>query len=636
MLAEVFTDQRGEKRLFRIRALFLALIVILGLALIGMRLFHLQVTRHTHFTTLSDGNRIKIQPMPPTRGLIYDRNGVLLADNVPSYALTIEPEKIADLESTIAELSTLVPISELDRERFRRLLPQRRRFEGVPIRLDLSEVERARFAVQSHRFPGVEIAAELSRFYPQGLHTAHVVGYVGRINQQELERIDRSNYAGSSHLGKVGVEKYHEAWLHGHVGYQQVVVNARGRILERREEKTPVSGRDLHLFLDMNLQRDAAAALGDRRGAVVAIEPETGGVLAMVSSPSYDPNPFVGGIGFKAFAALRDDIDRPLYDRAIRGQYPPGSTIKQFIALGGLASGVARAREGKHCGGYFQLPGHSHRYRCWRARGHGSLAMEDAIVQSCDVYFYRLAHDMGIERMNKYLAEFGFGRPTGAVIAGELGGLLPSPEWKRRARNQPWFPGETLIVGIGQGAFLATPLQLAAATAAAANRGVYVQPRLVNATRSGLGEPLEPTAAQQRHLSDKDPAHWQVIIDAMTNVVEGRRGTARRIHHQDYRIAGKTGTSQVFTIGQNETYNEAEIDERLRDHALFVGFAPVDNPRIAVAVIIENGGSGGATAAPVARAVMDSWLLDQRVVPATDDADETDARSAMVARRVNE
>ncbi len=620
-LENQFGDRRGEKRLLRTRALILASFVVLSLALIGMRLFQLQVAQHEHFTTLSDDNRIKIQPMPPTRGLIYDRNGALLADNVPSYALTIAPDKVDDLEATIAALSELVPISELDLERFERLLSQRRRFEGVPLRLDLNQAERARFAVQSHRFPGVEIAAELSRYYPQGIHTAHVVGYVGRINEQELERIDGSDYAGSSYIGKVGVEKYHEGLLHGHVGYQQAVVNARGRVLERREEKTPVPGRDLHLFLDLDLQRDAAAALGDHRGAVVAIEPDTGGVLAMVSSPSYDPNPFVGGIGFKAYAALRDDIDRPLYDRAIRGQYPPGSTIKPFIALAGLATGVTSVHEGKYCGGYFQLPGHSHRYRCWRRGGHGSLPMEDAIVQSCDVYFYRLAYDMGIERLDDLLAEFNFGRPTGADIAGELGGLLPSPEWKRRARNQPWFPGETLIVGIGQGAFLATPLQLAAATAAIANGGTFIQPRLVSETRASLGAPLEPTQASTRPIPDQDPAHWQAIIDAMSNVVEGRRGTARRIRNDAYRIAGKTGTSQVFTVGQNETYNEAEVAERMRDHALFVGFAPIEAPRIAVAVIVENGGHGGATAAPIARAVMDSWLLDQRPSVARQTAD---------------
>jgi penicillin-binding protein 2 len=622
MLGEAFEDRRGEKRLFRSRATVLALLAAIGLLLIGGRLYQLQVVRYGHFATLSDDNRIKVQPMPPSRGLIYDRDGVLLADNVPSYSLTISPEKIEDLEATIAALAELVPISTLDRERFDRLLPKRRRFEGVPIRLDLTQVERARFAVQSHRFPGVDITAELSRFYPEGLHTAHVVGYVGRINEQELERIDRSDYAGSSHIGKVGVEKAHEGALHGHVGYQQAMVNARGKVLERREEKAPVPGSDLHLFLDMDLQRDAAAALGERRGAVVAIEPETGGVLALVSSPSYDPNPFVGGIGFEAYAALRDDIDKPLYNRAIRGQYPPGSTVKPFIALSGLAVGATNVHERKYCGGYFQLPGHTHRYRCWRRGGHGSLSMDPAIVQSCDVYFYRLAHDMGIERLDDLLAEFGFGRPTGADIADELGGLLPSPEWKQRVRNQVWFPGETLIVGIGQGAFLATPMQLAAATAAMANGGSFIRPRLVAAARTSFGAPLERTVAERRPIPDQDPTHWQAIIDAMTNVVESNRGTARRIRSEAYRIAGKTGTSQVFSVGQNESYNEAEVAERMRDHALFVGFAPVEAPRIAVAVIVENGGHGGSTAAPIARAVMDSWLLDQRVDPSAAVADE--------------
>lgn len=612
-LQDAFVDRRGERRLFRARAWVLGILVVLALLLILWRLFQLQVVQHAHFRTLSDDNRIKVQPIPPTRGLIYDRDGRLLADNVPSFSLNIAPDKVDDLEATINELAELVPISALDRERFERLLPQRRRFEAVPIRLDLTPDERARFAVQSHRFPGVEIAAELSRYYPEGIHTAHVVGYVGRINEQELETIDRSDYAGSTHIGKVGVEKAHEEALHGHVGYEQAVVNARGRVLDRREEKAPVSGKDLHLFLDMDLQRDAAAALGDRRGSVVAIEPETGGVLALVSSPSYDPNPFVGGIGYKAYAALRDDIDRPLYNRAVRGQYPPGSTVKQFVALAGLATGVTTKGDHKYCGGYYQLPGHTHRYRCWRRGGHGSLAMHGAIVQSCDVYFYRLAHDMGINRLDDLLAEFGFGSPTGADIAGELGGLLPSPAWKERVRKQPWFPGETLIVGIGQGAFLATPIQLAAATATIANGGRFIQPRLVASTRAGLGEPLQPTPKNVRPISDQDPLHWQAIIDAMVDVVEGASGTARRIRTDAYEIAGKTGTSQVFTVGQNETYNEAEVAERLRDHALFVGFAPIENPKIAVAVIVENGGHGGSTAAPIARAVMDSWLLDVRV-----------------------
>jgi penicillin-binding protein 2 len=614
-----FKDHRTERVLFTRRALLSALLVGICLALVGARLFNLQVVKHDHFSTLSEDNRIKIQPLPPSRGLIYDANGVLLADNLPSYELEITPEHVDELDATIDALAQIVEITDDDRERFARLLPKRRRFEGVPIRLDLDERERARIAVHGHRFPGVDIHAELLRYYPEGVATAHVLGYVGRINEREMERIDVSDYAGTSHIGKLGVEQAHEEWLHGHVGHEQAVVNARGRVLERREEKPPVPGRDLHLFLDIKLQRDAIAALGAHRGAVVAIDPETGGVLALASTPTYDPNPFVSGIGHAEYAALRDDIDKPLYNRAVRGQYPPGSTIKPFVALGGLALGAVSPFDRKFCGGYFQLPGHSHRYRCWRRGGHGSVAMEDAIVQSCDVYFYRLANDLGIERLNGFLSEFGFGARTGADIAGEQGGLLPSPEWKQRARKQVWYPGETLIVGIGQGSFLATPLQLAAATAAMANHGHYIVPRMVKATRAGVGKPLEPTRLEWHQVPVEDPRQWQDVIDAMTEVVEGGRGTARRIHNDAYRIAGKTGTAQVFTVGQNESYNESQVAERMRDHALFVAFAPVEAPRIAVAVIIENGGHGGSVAAPIARAVMDSYLLDQRV-PASMDA----------------
>jgi penicillin-binding protein 2 len=614
-----FQDRRGEGGLFNRRALVAALLVVVCLSLLTLRLFQLQVVQHSHFSTLSEDNRIKVQPLPPSRGLIYDANDVLLADNLPSYALSITPEKVPDLDATLAALAEIVTITDDDRERFARLLPKRRRFEGVPIRLDLDERERARIAVHGHRFPGVDIHAELLRYYPEGIATAHVLGYVGRINEEEMERIDVSDYAGTSHIGKLGVELAHEDWLHGHVGVEQAVVNARGRVLERREEKAPVPGRDLHLFLDIDLQKDAIAALGDNRGAIVAIDPSTGGVLALASTPTYDPNPFVAGIGHAAYAALRDDIDKPLYNRAVRGQYPPGSTIKQFVALGGLALGAISAYEGKYCGGYFQLPGHSHRYRCWRRGGHGTVAMESAIVQSCDVYFYRLANELGIDRLNGFLSEFGFGERTGADIAGELGGLLPSPQWKERTRKQVWYPGETLIVGIGQGSFLATPLQLAAATAAMANRGRYIVPRMVKATRAGVGKPLVPAEPEVRQIAADDPRHWQVAIDAMTAVVESARGTARRIRSDDYRIAGKTGTAQVFTVGQNESYNEAEVAERMRDHALFVAFAPVEEPRIAISVIVENGGHGGSVAAPIARAVMDSYLLGRRV-PASMDA----------------
>lgn len=613
MVDSKFKDPRAEVRLFAGRVLLAAVLVIAGLAAVTARLVYLQVYNADHFRTLSEDNRVRVEPLPPMRGLIYDRNGVLLADNVPFYSLEITPGKVGDIDETIAALSKIVSIDENDRQRFERLRRQHRRFDGVPIRLDLNDEERARFAVQSHLFPGVEIHAELLRFYPFAEDTAHVLGYVGRINEAEMNRIDTSAYAGTSHIGKIGLEKAYEQQLHGQVGYQQVEVNARGRVLRTLEEQPPLSGEDLVLFLDLAVQEDAMAAMSGHRGAVVAIDPNSGGVLAMASSPGFDANLFVGGISVDDYVALRDSIDKPLYNRAVRGQYPPASTIKPFIGLGGLATGSISFGEGKYCGGYYQLPGHGHRYRCWRRGGHGTLNVKDAIVQSCDVYFYRLAHDMGIDRLDQFLGEFGFGSKTGVDFADELGGLLPSPEWKERVRRQPWFPGETLIIGIGQGAFLVTPLQLAAATAAMANHGIYYQPRMVQALRDPTTGDLRPTTASSHRIPVDNEAKWQGVVDAMAQVVEGPRGTARRIRSPYVRIAGKTGTAQVFSIGQNERYNEAQVAERMRDHALFIAFAPIEAPQIAVAVIVENGRHGSSTAAPIARKVIDSYLLKKRV-----------------------
>ncbi len=608
MLDSTFKDPGRERRLVGVRATLAGALVLAAMLVVLARLVHLQVGKHDHYTVLSRDNRVKVQPVAPTRGLIYDADGLLLADNQASFSLEITPEKVDDIKGTIDALARIVPIDEKDRTRFERLLRQRVRFQGVPIRLNLTQLEVARFSVDSHRFPGVDVRAELIRTYPLGERMAHVLGYVGRINEQEMERIDTSDYAGTRFIGKGGVEKAHEADLHGHVGYQQVEINARGRVLRTLESKAPVPGRDLHLFLDADLQRTATEALGDNRGAVVAIDPRSGGVLALVSKPSFDPNLFVEGITQSDYESLLYSPDKPLFNRAVRGQYPPGSTVKPFIALAGLAVGATNARHTKYCPGFYQLPNQSHRYRCWRRGGHGTLALEQAVVQSCDVYFYDLAHDIGIDRLHDYLAELGFGARTGIDVAGELSGLLPSREWKERVRKQVWFPGETLIVGIGQGAFLATPLQLAAATAAIANRGHFIAPRVVRATGiTGVtGEQQTPLVS--RPVEVGDPHHWDEVIGAMTQVVESPRGTAKAIRTPDYRIAGKTGTAQVFTVGQNERYDAARITERMRDHALFIAFAPADDPRIAVSVIVENGGHGGSVAAPVARKVMDAYL----------------------------
>lgn len=608
MVESIFKDHSGERELFAGRALVAGILVLASMVLVAGRLANLQVESHEHFSTLSQDNRVRLEPLPPTRGLVYDANGVLLADNYPSYSLEIILEKVRDLDATIAELKSLLDVEESDLKRFERMRNQRRRFEGVPIRTNLSQEEVARVAVNSHRFPGVEIRAQLLRSYPLGKDTADVLGYVGRINEAELKRIDASDYAGTDYIGKVGVEKAYEDLLHGSVGHQQVEVNARGRVLRVLESRSPESGKDLKLFLDMRLQKDAAAALGERRGAVVAIDPRTGGVLALVSRPTFDPNLFVEGIGSADYKALRDSPDKPLFNRAIRGQYPPGSTIKPFIGLGGLETGTVTSTDTKWCPGFYQLPGHSHKYRDWKRWGHGRVNLQKAIVQSCDVYFYRLAHDMGVDRLQGFLSGFGFGERTGIDVAGELGGLLPSREWKRRTRNQPWFPGETLIMGIGQGSFLATPVQLAAATAALAARGRFVQPRVARATAApGSGAEREiPAVVRQLPLS---PRNLDDVIQSMSKVVESDRGTAKRIRTDAYHIAGKTGTAQVFTVGQRERYRESEVAERMRDHALFVAFAPVEDPRIAVAVIVENGGHGGSVAAPVARQVMDAYLL---------------------------
>ena len=601
-------DREREARLVAVRVLVAGILVLAALSLVVVRLVHLQVDNHEHYSVLSKDNRVKIQPVPPTRGLIYDARGLLIADNHPTFSLEITVEKVDSLAQTIDALAAILPIDDKDRSRFERMLGQRVRFQGVPIRLNLTEEEVARFSLDSYRFPGVDVTAELIRTYPLGDLTAHVLGYVGRINEEEMGRIDGSDYAGTHFIGKGGVEKAHEGLLHGHVGYQQVEVNARGRVLRTLEGKPPVAGRDLLLYLDMGLQRAATAALGDNRGAVVAIDPRTGGVLALVSKPSFDPNLFVQGIAQKDYHDLLYSPDKPLFNRAVRGQYPPGSTVKPFVGLAGLAAGVIDARKTKYCPGSYRLQGQSHKYRCWRRGGHGSVVLEQAIVQSCDVYFYDLAHDLGIERLKGYLGGFGFGDRTGIDVAGELGGLVPSKEWKEHVRKQLWYPGETLIVGIGQGAFLATPLQLAVATATMANRGHFIAPRVARATRLPGDKQATELPAVSRPVNVTDPRQWDQVIRAMTQVVESPNGTAKGIRTADYRIAGKTGTAQVFTVGQNESYNASRVTERMRDHALFIAFAPVEDPRIAVAVIVENGGHGGSVAAPVARRVIDAYL----------------------------
>lgn len=609
MASVEFKDYQRENRQFTARALVGAVLVLVLLMVLVSRLVHLQILNHDHFTTLSRDNRVKVLPLPPTRGLIYDRNGILLAGNRPAYSLEITPEQVTDLDGTLAALGQVIDISEADVERFNKLRRRRRRFDSIPIRSNLNQVETARFAVQQHRFPGVAIQARLLRYYPHGELTAHVLGYVGRISQSDIDQRDLSEYAGTSHIGKTGLEKTYEKILHGKVGLQNTEVNAVGRRVRVLEHQEPTPGRDLHLHLDIRLQAIAHAAFGENNGSLVAIDVNNGGVLALLSKPGFDPNPFVDGISVKAFRALQTDRNKPLFNRSLRGQYPPGSTVKPFIGLGGLETHVVSSQETHFCPGYYQLPNNDHKYRDWKKTGHGRVDLDKAITESCDVYFYQLAHAMGIDQLHDYLSYFNFGQRTGIDLTGELPGLLPSREWKKRNKREPWYPGETLILGIGQGYFLTTPLQLAAATAALANNGSYLSPRVTATISERENNHPEPVIATVRPVPITDPDDWDKVHTAMLHVVEGAHGTARSIRNKHYRIAGKTGTAQVFTVKQDEEYEKEKVSLKNRDHALFIAYAPADAPQIAVAVIVENGGHGGSGAAPIAKQVMDAYLL---------------------------
>jgi len=605
-------DRRAESELFTRRAIFCGLgALVLLLILIG-RLFDLQIQQHEHFTTLSQGNRVRIQAIPPTRGLIVDRNGQILAENRPAWRLVITPEQVDDMEATLAAIGQIIEINEDDLQHFSKQRRHSRNFSAIPLKTGLSETDVARLAVNRHDWPGVDIEAHLSRHYPFGTAAAHVIGYVARLDENDLARVEPSNYRGTTHYGKTGIERSYEDLLHGTVGHEQIETNAAGRTLRILETSPPEPGQDLQLTLDVDLQLAAETALGKLNGSVVAIDPRNGEVLAMVSKPTYDPNLFVNGISRTAYRALRDDAARPLFNRALQGQYPPGSTIKPFLGLAGLDYHLMSGHNTIFCSGFYQLPDRDHKYRDWKRSGHGLTNLDDAIVQSCDVYFYDLARNMGIDRLHAFMSSFGFGRKTGIDLQGERSGLLPSREWKRQTRNQPWYPGETLITGIGQGFMLSTPLQLAHATTTLANRGLQIRPHLLQNQRRADQETAIEIGYSSEQVVNSQPGNWDYILRAMQRVVHSPRGTAKRIAEgTPFTIAGKTGTAQVFALAQAEE-DEEEVDApkmkdlqaHLRDHALFIAFAPFENPQIAVAVIAEHGGSGGSVAAPVAKDVL--------------------------------
>jgi penicillin-binding protein 2 len=600
-------DHEKDARMVRSRVVVGASVVVVLMCVLIARLYFLQVIQYDYHSTLSENNRVHVQPIPPTRGLIYDRNGVVVADNRPSFSLSMTRERTGDWQQA---LDTIVEVLELtgdDRQLFEKRMRQGRRpFEPVPILFELTEEQIARIAVNQFRLPGVEVVPQFVRHYPQGAHFAHSVGYVGRINEKELKTLDPVDYSGTHHIGKTGVERFYEAELHGKVGYEEVETNARGRVLRVLKRTDPVPGKDIVLSLDIKLQEAAEAAMAGRRGAIVALDPATGEVLAMVSQPSFDPNLFVTGISFKAYAELRDSIDRPLFNRVLRGLYPPGSTIKPAVAIAGLDSGVINAASRVFDPGFYQLPNYDHKYRNWNRTGDGWVDLDTAIMRSNDTYFYDLAHKLGIDRLGDYMARFGIGQKVSLDMFEESPGLMPSREWKRATRRQAWFPGETLILGIGQGYMQATPLQLAQATALIANKGKWNRPRLAR-TIEGV-PPLDENPMADIVL--RNSSDWSKVTHGMEQVMQGARGTARKAAiGAQYRIAGKSGTAQVVAIRQGEKYDRTKLLERHRDHALFVGFAPADNPRIVVSVMVENGESGSGVAAPVVRQVMDAWLL---------------------------
>lgn len=598
----------AENRIFLSRVV--ATFVIISLLIMGLigRLVYLQITGHEHYSTMSKSNRIKIVPLPPTRGIVYDRHGHVLAENIPSYSLELIPEQIKDLDQTLLKLQQLLDIPDEKIVQFLKQKKREKRFSSIPLLLRLTDEEVAKFAVVRPYYPGVDVHARLVRHYPYGMLTSHVVGYVGRINEKELKSLPVSEYRGTHHIGKIGIEKTYESELHGQTGFAEIETNAQGRSVKTVANDNPVPGSDLYLTLDIDLQKTAYDALEGYSGAIVAIEVKTGDVLVFTSRPGFDPNPFVYGISQKAYNELQQSEHRPMFNRALRGQYPPGSTIKPFMGLAGLEYNVTDFQHKLFCPGFYQLPKLDHKYRDWKKWGHGLVDLNDAITQSCDVYFYDLARTLGIDRMHDFLGKFGFGEKTGIDLVGEKSGLLPSRAWKRKNRRLPWYPGETLIAGIGQGFMQVTPVQLARATATLANKGKVVLPHLVDRmeNKNGIISPASKVVTKIK-LKTKNIDN---IISSLVNVVHGARGTARKLSVGiDYQIAGKTGTAQVFTVKQEEEYNEAEIDYKLRDHALFMTFAPANDPQIAVAVIVEHGGHGGSVAAPIAGKIMKQYIL---------------------------
>lgn len=613
-------DHIREIRYFRIRLIISAIVVVVLFGLLLGRFFYQQVSQAEHYTTLAEANRIAIQPLTPNRGIIFDRNGEILAQNYTAYTLEIVPDQVKDLDAAIDELATIIEITPEDRRRFNKLKRDNTKFKSLPIRSRLTDFEVARFAESQYRFPGMDIKAYPLRHYPKGELVSHVIGYIGRISDKDLEQLEADkrlkNYHGSTHIGRIGIEKSYESALHGQTGFEQVETDAVGRPVRTLSRVAPVAGSDLALSLDIGLQQAAVQAFGDYRGALVALDPSNGEILAFVSKPGFDPNLFVDGIDHLNWRLLNESIDRPLNNRALRGVYPPGSTFKPFMALAGLELGKRSLGYAFNDPGFFSLPGSSHRFRDWKPGGHGWVDLRKSLVISCDTYYYMLAHDLGITNIHDFIGQFGFGKETGIDIPGEAAGLLPSPEWKKRRFNQKWLPGDTISVGIGQGFNLSTPLQLTFAMMLLANDGKAYRPHFVKQQVDHYNNLVKDDFVEEVYRLNLKPEYLNYVRQALADVTRPGGTASRAGANTAYTFAGKTGTSQVINIKQGERYNASKIDERHRDHALFTAFAPVESPRIVLTVLVENGGSGGSTAAPIARKVLDYFFLGTMPEPA--------------------
>ena len=623
-----------ESQIFSVRATQGFVIIFCFILLLIGRYVWLQVMRHDELTTRSEANRVKSRPLPPSRGLIYDRNGVVLAENILEYRLELIPEQAGDVERSVEAVSRVLPIDAEDRERFDALRKAGRRFQSLPLRFHLSEEEVALFAVNRHRFPGIEVVPYLRRYYPMGADLGHVVGYVGRISAEDSKRLDDPRYSATTHIGKTGIERQYEDILLGEVGYERIETNAEGRALRVLGRVPPKPGQHVHLTLDAKLQRAAIDAFEGRAGVAVAIDPRNGEVLCMVSQPSFDPNPFVNGISRKDYAALVAAPHQPQFDRTLRGGYEPGSTIKPFYALAGLELGLRTPEDTVFSTGTFHLPGQAQGYGDWRPGGHGRINLRESLAQSVNTYYYQLAVDAGVDRLSGYLEKFGFGQPTGIDLNGESGGVLPSRAWKQARFGKPWYPGETVIAGIGQGYWVVTPIQLASALATLADGGVRHRPHLLRATQQGFDAPLIATALSQPIATViSDPAHFDAVRDGMVAVMHSPTGTARAMGiNAPYHIAGKSGTAQRVNKARRLAGGDRNAPEEYRNRALFIAFAPAEAPRIALVVVVEHGDSGSKAAAPVARKILDQYLLGDQaanLVSGIETADALDRAAAV-------